>query len=258
MLLLSTSSLRWHGIHKIFMLVKKAGYDGLDLMIDENQFDTLDDKYLKWLSDAFQIPVLSITAPEKWLSKAKIDRIVEVATTLRSQIINFSPPHAGDKGADTFPRYLNKIKKDLRISITLQNIQQEYMLFIIPKYKNANIGELKKVTGDTALNIANVDMSAGIDLTKMQNILGSSLKNIYLSDKHGMKDGLLPGNAWWGTSHMPLESFLAKLRVAGYNGFFSLRVKPSELWAGNEEKILTNLEQIKKYFNKRFTDYSED
>jgi len=258
MLLLSTSSLRGHGIHKIFTIVKKAGYDGIDLMIDDAQFDTLDEKYLKGLSDAFKIPVISITAPEKWLSKAKIDRIVQLAETLRSQVINFSPPHAGDKGADTFPRYLNKIKKDMRISITMQNVQQEYLLFIIPKYKNANLGELKKATGDTALNIANIDLSAWMDLAKMQNILGSSLKNIYLSDKQATKDGLLPGNAGWGTSHMPLESFLAKLRVAGYNGFFSLRVKPSELGAGNEEKILANLEQIKKYFDKRFTNYSED
>jgi len=65
MLLLSTSSLRGHGIHKIFTIVKKAEYDGIDLMIDDNQFDTLDEKYLKALSDAFKIPVVSITAPEK-------------------------------------------------------------------------------------------------------------------------------------------------------------------------------------------------
>jgi len=117
----------------------------------------------------------------------------------------------------------------MRISITMQNVQQEYLLFIIPKYKNANLSDLKKATGDTALNIANIDLSAGVDLAKMQNILGSSLKNIYLSDKQATKDGLLPGNAGGGTSHLALESFLAKLRVAGYNGFFSLRVKPSEL-----------------------------
>ena len=45
------------------------------------------------------------------------------------------------------------------------------MLFVIPEYKNSNLVELKKITGDTALNIANLDKASGIDILKAQNML---------------------------------------------------------------------------------------
>lgn len=258
MLLLSTSSLKWYGIHKVFTIVKKSNYDWLNLVIDEKNYDTLDEKYLKGLSDAFEVPVLSITAPDKWLSKSKIDKIVKIAEILKVQVINFYPPHISDKAMPSFPKYLNKIKKDLRISIALQNVEQKFMLFVIPEYKNSNLIELKKVTGDTALNISNLDKASGIDLLKAQNMLWSSLKNVYLSDKQWLKDGLLPWDAWWGVSHLPIESFMMKLKSSWYNGFFSLRVKPQELWIWDEEKVLYNLDLVKKYFKKHFLDYKPE
>lgn len=258
MLLLSTSSLKWYWIHKIFTIVKKSKYDGIDLVIDEKNYDTLDEKYLKWLSDAFEVPVLSITAPDRGLSKSKIDQIVKIAEALKTQVINFYPPHISDKAMPSFPKYLNKLKKDLRISITLQNVEQKFMLFVIPEYKNSNLVELKKITWDTALNIANLDKASGIDILKAQNMLGSSLKNIYLSDKQWIKDGLLPGTAGWGVSSLPIESFMMKLKSSWYNWFFSLRVKPTELWIWDEEKVLYNLDLVQKYFKKHFLDYKVD
>lgn len=255
MLLLSTSSLKWYGIHKIFTIVKKSWYDGIDLVIEDKNYDTLDEKYLKWLSDAFWVPVLSITAPEKWLSKSKIDKIVLIAQTLNSQVINFFPPHISDKSMPNFTKYLNKIKKDLRISITLQNVEQKFMLFVIPEYKNANLLELKKVTQDTALNIWAIDKTTWIDLIKAWDMLWSSIKNIYLSDRLWVKNWLIPWNAWGWVSNLPIESFFMKLKSSWYNWFFSLQVTPKELWIENEEKVMYNLEMVKKYFKKHFLDY---
>jgi len=94
-----------------------------------------------------------------------------MAKLFSSQVINFYPPHISDKNADEFIKYLPKIKKDLRISITVQNVEQKFKLFVIPEYKNNNLIELKKITQDTALNIENIDKSSGIDLLKAQNIL---------------------------------------------------------------------------------------
>jgi len=255
MLLLSTSSLKWYWIHKIFILVKKAKYDWIDLVIDEKNFDTLDKEYLKSLSDEFKLPILSITAPDKWLSRQKIDKLVEMAKLFSSQVINFYPPHISDKNADEFIKYLPKIKKDLRISITVQNVEQKFKLFVIPEYKNNNLIELKKITQDTALNIENIDKSSGIDLLKAQNILWNTIVNIYLSDRDGVRQWLLPWNAGWWLSYLPIESFLMKLKSFGYNSFFSLRVKPTELWAWYDEKVLENLEQFKNYYKKNFLDY---
>lgn len=255
MLLLSTSSLKWYWIHKIFTVVKKSWYDGIDLVIDEKNYDTLDEVYLNELSQAFKVPILSITAPEKWLNKTKIDKIVKIAETLNAQVINFFPPHISDKSMPNFTKYLNKIKKDLKISITLQNVEQKFMLFVIAEYKNANLLELKKITWDSALNISSIDKTTWIDLIKATDMLWWTIKNIYLSDKNWSKWWLLPWNAWWGVSYLPLESFFMKLKSSWYNSFFTLQVNPKELWVDKEEKVMYNLDTIKKYFTKHFIDY---
>jgi len=255
MLLLSTSSLKWYWIHKIFILVKKAKYDWIDLVIDEKNYDTMDENYLKWLSDAFELPILSVTAPDRGLSKEKMDKIVKIAQVLNSQILNFYPPHISDKNMDFFTKYLQKVKRELRIKVTLQNVEQKFMLFIIPEYRNSNLLDIKKITWDTALNLSNIDKSSWIDLSKAQSILWNTLSNVYLNDRVWLRTWLLPGSAWGWVSYLPIESFLMKLKISGYNWFFSLRVKPSEIWAWNDEKVLFNLEYVKNYYKKHFLDY---
>lgn len=255
MLLLSTSSLKWYWIHKIFTLVKKAKYDGIDLVIDEKNYDTLDENYLKWLSDAFEIPILSITAPDRGLNKERMDKIVSLAQILNTQVLNFYPPHISDKNMEFFSKYLAKVKRELRIKVTLQNVEQKFMLFVIPEYKNSNLLDIKKVTWDTALNLSNIDKSSWIDLSKAQSTLWNTLSNIYLNDKTWLRDWLLPGNAWGWVSYLPIESFLMKLKTSGYNWFFSLRVKPSEIGVWSDEKVLYNLEYVKTYYKKHFLDY---
>jgi sugar phosphate isomerase/epimerase len=137
----------------------------------------------------------------------------------------------------------------------MQNIEQKFMMFVIPEYRNNNLQDLKKITWDTALSVAHVDKSSGIDLMRMQQALGSSIKNVFISDRNGSKDWLLPGTSGWGISYLPLESFLMKLKASDYNGFFTLKVKPSELWAGNEEKILQNLWNFMKYIETHFHNF---
>lgn len=255
MLLLSTSSLWWYWIHKIFTFVKKANYDWIDLVIDKTNYDSLDENYLKWLSDEFKLSILSITMIEKGLDRQKIDQVVKIAQTLKSQVINFCPPHFSDKNIDWYFKYLNKIKKETRISISIQNVEQKFMYFIIPEYKNTNLLELKKITWDVTLNITNINRTTWIDLSKAQDMLWNSICNIFISDKTNLKNWLLPWNAWWGLSYLPLESFLMKMKWIWYNWFFTLKIKPKELWVWDNEKVLYNLEQFKKYYQKYFLNF---
>lgn len=256
MLLLSTSSLKWYWLHKTFLLASKANYDWIDLVVEKWNFDTFDYEYVKTISQDFKIPVLSVTAPDKWLDKQKVDQILKIALEVWAQVLNFSPPHITDKNMDWYLEYLNKIKKDNRISITMQNIEQKFLYFVIPEYRNSNLLDIKKVTWDTALNIANIDKASWADLIKMLWVLGNTIKNVYLSDKSWVKDWLIPGSAPGGLSHLPIESFLMKLKSSWYEWFFSLRVKPTELEAWEDEKVLYHLEFIKKYYKKHFLDFN--
>jgi len=186
-ILLSTSSLQGYGLHRVFSFVKEAQFDGLDLALTKLNFDIWDENYIKKLSDFFAVPVLSITAPSRGLNEKMVDKIMEIAIKLGAQVVNFSPPHFSDKNTTRFTKYLPKIKKDTHISISIQNVEPKFIFFIIPEYGNSTLDEIKKVTGDTTLDISSID-----DILKAQKILGSSIKNIFLSDKHGTKIGVLP------------------------------------------------------------------
>jgi len=160
------------------------------------------------------MPVLSITAPSKGMSQKKVDKIVSIAKKLDVQVITFSPPHITDKDPKWFSSYLPKVKRDTHLSIAVQNVEPKFYLFVIPEYKNATLSEIKRITGDTSLDILGIDPSSSMDILKAQKVLGSSVKNIFLSDRHGTKTGILPGSAGGGISYLPLESFLMKLKIA--------------------------------------------
>jgi len=254
-ILLSTSSLSWYWLHRIFKFAQKQWFDWLDIALGRINYDLWDEDYIKELSDSFNMPVLSITAPSRWMNEKKVDKIVSIASKVWAQLITFSPPHFSDKKTIRFSKYLLKIKRDNHISIAVQNVEPKFLFFIIPEYKNSTLLEIKKVTGDTTLELSSIDNSSWMDILKAQKILWQSLKNIFLSDKYGNKLGLLP---WWSggwISHLPLESFFMKLKIWNYSWFITLKVKPQELWVWTEERVLQNLEYAVSYYKKHFLNY---
>jgi sugar phosphate isomerase/epimerase len=149
-------------------------------------------------------------------------------------------------------KYLSKIKRDTHLSISVENVEPKFAFFIIPEYKDATLMQIKKVTWDTVLDISAISLSSWSDILKVQKILWKSIKNIAFSDSHGPKKGLLPGQAGGGTSYLPLESFLMKLKATAYNGFVTLEISPKELWVWTNEKITHSLEYFKDYYKKHF------
>ncbi len=257
MLLLSTASLTGYGLHRVFEFAKKSGFTGIDIALWTINYDLWDSDYIKSLSNEFKIPVLSLTAPAKGLNKKKVDRIVSIATELGVQVITFSPPHITDKDTSWFSGYLPKIKRDTRLSIAIQNVAPKFMFFVIPEYKNSTFTQIKKITWDTTLDILWVDSGSSMDILKAQKMLGSSIKNVFFSDRHGIKKGILPGSSGGGISYLPLESFLMKLKTSGYGGYITLRVNPKALGVGNSERVLQNLEYMKNYYEKHFVNFGK-
>ncbi len=255
MILLSTSSLAWYWLHRIFKFAHKAWFDWLDLSLWWINYDYWDEEYIKELSDSFNMPVLSITAPARWMNEKKVDKIIWIAWILWTQLVTFSPPHFSDKKTTWFTRYLLKVKRDTHISIAIQNVEPKFLFFIIPEYKNATLFEIKKITWDATLDLSSIDPNSWMDILKAQKMLWSSIKNIFLSDKHWSKSWILPWWAWGWISYLPLESFFMKLKISWYNWFISLKVKPSELWVWTEEKVLQNLDYSISYYKKHFLNY---
>ena len=255
MLLLSTSSLQGYGLHRIFDFVKKSWFDGIDLSLNRLNFDLWDADYVKSLSDSFDVPVLSITAPWRWMNEKWVDQIIKIATKLKTQVVNFYPPHFSDKNISWFTNYLIKVKRDSNLSICITNVEPKFIFFIIPEYKNSSLHEIKKITWNTVLDLSSIDTSSWMDILKAQKILWSTIRNIFLSDKYWSKHWILPGLAWWWISYLPLESFFMKLKTTGYNGFITLKVNKAALWLWNEERVIQNLEYMKKYYERHFLNF---
>lgn len=247
MILLSTSSLRWYWLHRVFLFAKQSWFYGVDLSLSFDDFDTLDIEYLKKISDETWVKVLSISAPEVKMSEKIVDKMISMASVLWTQVLNFSPPHFSDKNIDWYQKYLPKIKKSSSISITVQNVRPEFLFFVIPARKNASLIEIKKITWDTSF-----DLGSSADIIKDFSFLWASIKNIYLSDALWEKRWLLIWNAVWWTSNLPVESFFMKLKANWYNWFFSLKVNPEEVWVWNEEKVISNLKYCISYYEKYF------
>ena len=252
MLLLSTASFTWYGLHKIFDFAKKSNYDWIEIVLTKNNYDFWDEEYILKLSKEFKVPVLSIKSPKRGLNEKTVDRIVKLALDLWVQNVTFTPPHFRDKNISWYLEYLQNIKKHNHLAVSIENVESEFILFIIPKHKGSSLKQIKQITWDTALDISWIDSSTGLDIMNSQKVLWASIKNVYLSDSHWPKKWLLPGYAWWGTSYLPLESFLMKLKSTSYSWFITLEVTPKEMWVWTNEKIISNLEYFKNYYEKYF------
>ncbi len=252
MLLLSTSSLQWYGLYRIFKFAKQASYTWIDLALTKTNHDMWDEDYVKEVSEHFWIPVLSITAPIRWMDEKKVDKIIKIAQTLKAQIITFSPPHYTDRKKTWYTYYLKRVKKNTTIWLSIRNVDSKFIFFIIPEYKNSTLTEIKSVTWNTTLDLWSLDKSSAIDIMKAQKILWWTIKNVFLNDKRASRAWLLPGQAWWWTSFLPIESFLMKLKSIWYTWFITLKVIPKELWVWNEQKVIQNLEYVKDYYKKHY------
>lgn len=172
MFLLSTSSLRGYGLHKIFSFAKDAHYDGICLDLNPLDFDTENAAYVSTLSREFDMPVVSITAYERRITPKIVDQIMEMSKLLGSRAVAFYPPHRLDKDGEWFSDYLPKVQQQYKnLDIAVINVEPKTFLFLIPEYKDATLPLIKKITGKTALSVSNVDPESGTDLIKTFSLL---------------------------------------------------------------------------------------
>ena len=128
MLTLSTDSLKGYGINRIFQLVKEAGLDGLDIVIDPKNYDTLNPSYLKKLSEKYNLPIVALQAAPN-ASHNQILETIEAAKTIGVNIIIIQPPRITNiRQAQWLKSQIPKIRKRENLSIALENASPETYL----------------------------------------------------------------------------------------------------------------------------------
>jgi len=247
MIVLTTDSLRGYGLNRIFELAKKAGYDGIDLTVDYGQFDTYNTDYLLQLIKDYDMPIHSISAPKQIASK-RIKELVKMAKETGAKVLVLQPPKLFDfKLAAWLREEIPKLREKEFLSIALENAPSGTFLGFIPEHAMSNTQELKKfkhISLDTArIGEKKQDLIRAYTAFK-KFLVHVHISNVYRGKKYSpLQEGI-----------MPLESFLSKLKQDKYPGALSIKVLPKYLHAGDDEKVIEELERAKKYYEKHYKD----
>lgn len=215
--------------------------------MENGGYDTLDGEYIKELSNATNMPVVSIQTP-KSTSRTKVEEAVRMAKLLDTRIVVIQPPKLLDrKLAKWLKTQIPKIRQKENISIALENASSKTMLGFIPEYSMSSINDLKSFK-HVCLDTSRVAEKKE-DIIRVYGSLKKYLVHIHLSNVYRGK-GYAPPE----TGTLPLESFLTKLKKDKFKGAISLRVKPKNFHTGNEDKMIESLKSSVKFCKKYLGD----
>lgn len=244
MLALSSDSLKGYGLNRIFKFAKEAGYDGLDIHISSKDFDTQNGDYIKSLSSKHGLPVLALQLPDP--TPKRLDAAIKTAKKVNCKVIIVQPPKIFSVRQTSWLKVqVPKIRAKESISIALENAPADMILGFIPKHAMNNLVEMKKFK-HACIDTTRVAQKRQ-DLIRLYKSLAKYLVHIHLSNVKGAKRYYLPDDGI-----LPLESFLTKLKQDKFPGTISMKVNPKYLDAGDDEKLMKHLKEMKEYYDKYF------
>lgn len=247
MLILCTDSLKGYGLHRIFEIAKTANYDGLDLAVHFDLYDTFNEEYLNKLQSEFGITIHTVSAPPD-ISSEQIIKLVKLTKALNAKILVLQPPkYLDSKLTKWMKKEIPALREKEKISIALENSPAgTFLLGILPSHALSNSEDLKKFK-HIALDTSRLGEKKQ-DLIRSYAIFRKFLVNVHLSNiEHGKKYAP-PQNGI-----LPLESFLSKLKQDDYPGAISLKVLPKALGAGSDERVFESLKKAKNFIDKFYT-----
>lgn len=245
MLAITSDSFAGYGLDRTFELVAKAGLDGIEIVIRHEDLDTYDADYLKTLSKRHKLPIIALSTPVN-MSADKGNRVVDLAEKVGAPLVTLTPPDIFDFD---YKKWIKNEAKDLRrkkkIKIALVNPPMRTVLGIVPVYAFNDIHELKEVP-DVVFDTSNAANKTE-PLLEIYSVLKPNICHIYLSNARHERSHLLLDKG-----DLPLESFLTHLARDKFSGKLTLRLDPKALEVGNIDKILSNIENCKKFIAKYF------
>ncbi len=242
---LSTDSLTGYGLNRIFLFARKAGYDGIDLAIDPDYYDTHNVTYLKKLQERFEMPIIAMQAPQP-STKHGILKTVEIAKDLGVKIVIIQPPRFFQlKLAAWMKHEIPLIRKRESISIALENASGKTMLGIIPEYGMNNLNELKNFK-HVCLDTSKL-FQKKTDIMRAYSRLKTFIVHIHLSNVKHNRGYQMPNDGV-----LPIESFLTKLKQDKFPGAISLKVRPAFLELGQDKKVIDHLVEAREFMQKYF------
>jgi len=243
-------------LKKVFTMAKEAGFDAVELVINE-EFQRVNSRRL--IKDLAQIlPIISIHAPfmqlDGWGGPVdSLKRCVEIAGDCGIGLVNFHPPSWMEMEL-SYWRWLYRIQdfqKEIggnQVALTLENMPWT------GKYRIN--GYILSDTQKMIEFLLERNLYLTFDCTHMgsgrANFINDfylcynsgRIRNIHFSDYGHGRQHLLPGHGI-----LPLTRFLNHLRNTAYNETLTLELSPHEFPKG-EQIIIESLKEILGYLRR--------
>lgn len=263
MILLSTGSLRYYGLDRIFEIAGRAGYDGVELIIDD-RIDTIHPRYLNELSEKTEMPIRAIHAPFFFIdppgwAKSSVDKAAKslaIAEEVGAGVLVLHMPCFTEReyidwigsgvarlqartevtiGVENMPcvmKPLGRLGAALRTR-TYYSIRKSRLPYRLLSLVSTPVFPMN--SWDDLLAFDNVVMdtthmaTGGYDLLHVYSLLKRKLVHIHLSNFDGREHVSLDEGV------LDMDGFLRKLARDGFAGDITLEFIPDFIGAHDEE-----------------------
>jgi len=250
---ISTGTLFTFPLNKALLMARDAGFDGVELIINQD-FQRVNNR--KLLSELAEImPILSIHAPfmplDGWGNMVdSLKRSVELASWCGAQVVNFHPPSW--LGFELkFWRWMYRVvdfQKEVGqggVTVTLENMPWVGR-FKINQYIMSHTGKMIEFLQERNLYLTFDCTHMGSGKANFINDFylfynSGRIKNIHFSDYGHGREHLLPGHGI-----LPLTRFLNHLRSSDYQDTLTLELSPHE-FPRDPSIIIESLKEIREY-----------
>ncbi|HEX5774131.1 MAG TPA: sugar phosphate isomerase/epimerase [Geomobilimonas sp.] len=253
---LSSGTLFTYPLHRVFEIAREVGFDGLELIINQEFQKVNPRSVIRELSPI--LPILSIHAPfmplDGWGGPIdSVTRSVEIAADCGVPLVNFHP--ASWLGFElTFWRWMYRIidfQKEVGeegVTLTLENMPWVGR-FRINQYILSHTGKMIDFLQERNLYMTFDCTHMGSGKTNFINDFylfynTGRIRNVHFSDYGHGREHLLPGHGI-----LPLTRFLNHLRNTGYNETLTLELSPHE-FPQDERIMIESLREILQYLRR--------
>ena len=241
----STGSLYPFGLDRIYAWAAEAGYDGVEIMMDD-RWDTHQASYLDHLAEKHGIGILALHPPLRrgaWGlgPQETLVRVARLARRMEVPVVVAHPPPPG-RTLERWSTGLLRQAREQGVSVAVENMPRSEVggIFGIGKLRTCDLPEHLVGLGEVTLDTSHVGASK-VDLMRAYSVLASQLRHVHLSDSDltGGDQHRLPGKG-----RLPLRPFLHALASSDYPGVVSLELEPRSLGAPDAGIILERMREV--------------
>jgi sugar phosphate isomerase/epimerase len=273
---LSTGSLYSYGLNRAFDLAVKAGFDGVEILVDQ-RWDTRQPDYLASLQRSHGIPIVSLHSPfvagiQGWEHdqlnrlKSTVDLAARLgachvvahlpyrfayvwinASSFLDKAVVLPLPSLGWDAAyrEYVTHDLEECQRATGVTVVIENLPCRRLGPIT--YNGYQLNTIREWGKLPYLNFDTTHLATWrLDILDTYERVKGRVRHVHLSNFNGKEHRLL----WDGV--LPLAAFLERLRADCFSGIVCVELDPESLEAGDESRTLQNLIRCREFCQQHF------